>query len=234
MRGYGQFCPVAKASEILAERWTRLIIRELMSGSGRCTDIHRDVPLMSRGLLSQRLRRLIAEGVVEHRAAPGGGAASYHLTEAGEELAPIIVQLGQWGARWVRSHLGEEDLDATLLMWDMRRRVDPARFPPGRVVVAFEFLDTPRSRRFWWLLSDRDTADLCATDPGYEVDLRLRGSLQSLTAVWTGDRTLGAELGAGHLELRGPPHLRRSFPAWLGLSPFADVLPARAGGSAGR
>lgn len=227
MRGYGQFCPVAKASEILAERWTPLLIRELMCGSERFNDIHRGVPLMSRGLLSQRLQRLVADGVVEHRTAPDGHGGTYRLTEAGAELAPIIMQLGEWGARWVRSQLGAQDLDATLLMWDMRRRVDPACFPSGRVVVAFEFLDTARNRRFWWLVSDHDGVDLCAVDPGFEVDLRVRGSLHSLTAVWMGDRRLDDELDAGRLELIGPPRLRRRFPDWLGLSAFAHVPPAR-------
>mgnify|MGYP006292548263 CR=1 FL=1 len=233
MRGYGQFCPVAKASEILTERWTPLVVRELMCGSRRFNEIHRGVPLMSRGLLSQRLQRLIAEGVVERDATGDREAGCYRLTEAGEELGPIIVQLGEWGARWVRSHLGEQDLDATLLMWDMRRQVQPTRFPAGRVVVAFEFLDAPRSRRFWWLLSDHDAVDLCATDPGFEPDLRVRGSLQALTAVWLGDRPLQEELAAGRLEIHGSSRLRKRFPEWLALSPFAHVQPARTASAGG-
>lgn len=226
MKGYGQFCPIAKASEIVAERWTPLVLRELICGSSHFNDIHRGVPLMSRGLLSRRLQQLADAGLVERRCDPGGQHTEYRLTPAGRELEPLLMALGEWGARWVRSNLEKQDLDASLLIWDMQRRVRPERFPAGRVVVAFEFLDTPRNRRFWWLVSEHDSVDVCAIDPGFEVDLRLRGSLQSLTAVWTGSSALADELAAGRLELLGPARLRRRFPEWLALSPFAHVRPA--------
>jgi len=136
MKGYGQFCPIAKASEILAKRWTFLVLRELILGSSRFNDLRRGVPLMSSSLLSQRLKFLEREGVVERRPAQAGSGFEYALTAAGGELEPVIMQLGEWGARWVRSRLGAEDLDVALLMWDMHRNVRPEQFPARRVVVA--------------------------------------------------------------------------------------------------
>ena len=223
MKGYGQFCPIAKASEILAERWTLLVLRELILGSTRFNDLRRGVPLMSSSLLSQRLKFLERQGVIERRPAHAGNGFAYHLTAAGRELEPVIMQLGEWGARWVRSQLTAEDLDVTLLMWDMHRNVRPEHFPARRVVVAFEFTDLPHSKRHWWLVSEGSSADLCATDPGYEVDLYLTTDLRSMTAVWVGDLGLEAALGSGTLEVDGPSDLRRSLRAWLALSPLASV-----------
>lgn len=226
MKGYGQFCPIAKASEILAERWTPLVLRELVCGSTRFNDIHRGIPLMSRGLLAQRLRALVDAGLVERRVSEQGHGPEYRLTEAGAELRPLIFQLGEWGARWVRSQLDREDLDASLLMWDIRRNARPERFPARRVVVAFRFIDAPRNRRFWWLISDGREIDLCALDPGYDVDLHVVAELPALTAVWTGDRSLAAEREAGRIRLEGRRELRERFGGWLGTSPFAQVRPA--------
>lgn len=234
MKGYGQFCPIAKASEILAERWTPLVLRELACGSTRFNDIHRGVPLMSRGLLSRRLRGLVDAGLVERRLTEAGHAPEYRLTEAGTELRPLIFQLGEWGARWVRSQLDREDLDASLLMWDIRRNARPERFPARRVVVAFRFIDAPRNRRFWWLISDGRDIDLCALDPGYEVDIRVTAELPALTAVWTGDRGLAAECAAGRIRLEGPRDLCRRFGGWLATSPFAGTRAAHAAGAAAR
>jgi len=226
MKGYGQFCPVAKASEILAERWTPLILRELLFGSSRFNDIHRGVPLMSRALLSRRLRRLVDQGVIERRTSGAHRGPEYHLTEAGAELGPILEQIGVWGARWVRSRLETEDLDAAVLMWDIRRNAQPARFPQSRVVVAFRFLDGPRSRRFWWMISDGGKVDLCAVDPGFEADLAVVTDLRTLTSIWLGDCRLAAACDTGHVELQGPAMLREHFEEWLGLSAFARVGPA--------
>lgn len=232
MKGYGQFCPIAKAAEILAERWTFLVLRELVLGSTRFNELRRGVPLMSSSLLSQRLKHLEREGVIERRPAGTGQGFEYALSAAGRELQPIIMQLGEWGARWVRSRLTDEDLDVGLLMWDMHRTVRPESFPPQRVVVAFEFTDVPRSRRQWWLLSEGDAADLCATDPGYEVDLHVTTDLRTMTAIWVGDLTLEAAIAAGRLEALGPVELRRRLGAWLGLSKLAAVKSMRPAASA--
>ncbi len=227
MKGYGQFCPIAKAAEILAERWTFLVVRELVLGSTRFNDLRRGVPLMSSSLLSQRLKYLEREGVVERRPARTGQGFEYGLTEAGRELQPIIMQLGEWGARWVRSRLTDEDLDVALLMWDMHRTVRPDSFPPRRVVVAFEFTDVPHGKRHWWLVSAGDGADLCLTDPGHEVDLYVTTDLRTMTAIWVGDLTLEAAIAAGTLEALGPIELRGRLAAWLGLSKLAGVKSMR-------
>jgi hypothetical protein len=135
--------------------------------------------------------------------------------------------MGEWGARWVRSRLEPEDLDVTLLMWDMHRTVRPEHFPARRVVVAFEFSDVPQNRRRWWLVSEGDQADLCVTDPGHEVDLALFADLRTMTAIWTGDLSVDAALASGALEAHGPADLRRNLKAWLGLSAFAPIKSMR-------
>jgi DNA-binding HxlR family transcriptional regulator len=224
MKGYGQFCPIAKAAEILAERWTFLVLRELILGSTRFNDLRRGVPLMSSSLLSQRLKYLEREGVIERHPARAGQGFEYRLSEAGRELQPVIMLLGEWGARWVRSRLTDADLDVALLMWDMHRTVQPEHFPSRRVVVAFEFIDVPQGKRHWWLVSEGDAADLCITDPGHEVDLYVTTDLRTMTAIWVGDRSLDAAIAAGAIEVDGPPQLRRRLGAWLGLSKFAKSM----------
>ncbi len=227
MKGYGQFCPIAKASEILTERWTPLVLRELIAGSRRFNDLRRGVPLMSPALLSKRLKQLERAGLVQRRAG-SGGASEYVPTAAARELEPIIEMLGEWGQRWVRSQFGPEDLDPGLLLWDIRRRADPARFPPGRTVVALVLTDAPRNKRHWWLVSESPEVDLCVSDPGFEVDLYVVTGVRSLTRIWLGELTVARAVDSGMLELIGPAALRRRFGSWLGTSPFAGVKPASA------
>ena len=152
MKGYGQFCPVAKGAEVFAERWVPLVLRELMCGSTRFNDLHRGVPLMSRTLLGRRLRRLEEVGAVDRRR--GGQGWEYHLTEAGREFAPIIERLGEWGQRWYRSHFRGDELDVGLLLWAMRRAVRPDAFPSRRISVQFDFADLPAAQRHWWLVCE--------------------------------------------------------------------------------
>jgi DNA-binding HxlR family transcriptional regulator len=222
-KGYGLFCPVAKAAEILAERWTPLVVRELLAGSQRFNDLRRGVPLMSASLLSQRLKELEWAGVVARRAEPGGRGYTYHLTEAGKALQPIIEALGTWGQRFVRSKFDHQDLDPSLLIWDMRRGIRVDLLPPGRVLIRIEFPDQPANKRCWWLLKERDDLDLCPQDPGFEVDLTVSADLRTMTRVWMGDLAIAAALRTGALKLRGSPALRLSFPDWIGLSIFAHV-----------
>ena len=171
-KGYGQFCPVAKAAEVLAERWTPLVMRELLEGSKHFNDLHRGVPLMSRSLLSLRLKQLEAVGAVERRSGQRGW--EYHLTSAGNEISPIIQSLGEWGQRWYRSNFGPDDLDVGRLMWALRLTVRPEHFPPRRVTVQFDYADVPKNKRRWWVVSDRSDVDICPLNPGFEPDL-LRG-----------------------------------------------------------
>jgi DNA-binding HxlR family transcriptional regulator len=227
MKGYGQFCPVAKAAEVLAERWTPLVLRELTCGSTRFNDLRRGVPLMSSSLLSQRLKFLEQEGVIERRRAGSGRGSEYRLTDAGRELEPLIRTMGEWGARWVRSRLGPEDLDVALLMWDMKRSVRPEHLPRRRIVVAFEFAGAPRGQSNWWLVNEQTEVDLCLNDPGYEVDLYIATDVRTMTAVWMGDASLQSAIASGALEAHGPTDLRRRLGDWLGLSAFAPIRSQR-------
>jgi DNA-binding HxlR family transcriptional regulator len=224
MSGYGQFCPVAKASELLAERWTPLVVRELLCGSHRFNALHRGVPLMSRSLLAQRLRDLEVAGVVERRPSGDGRGSEYHLTEAGEELRPIIMGLGAWGQRWARSKISRADLDPRLLMWDMQRNIETEALPPHRVVVRFRFTDVgPGLPRVTWLILDGDKVDVCYKDPGFEVDLVVAGRLRALVGVWLGDTSMSAVIRAGELQVEGARRLADAFPSWLRRSIFAGI-----------
>jgi DNA-binding HxlR family transcriptional regulator len=218
---YGQFCPVAMAAEIVCSRWTALVVRELLCGSTRFNDLRRGVPLMSPTLLSKRLKELEEAGVVV--AVPTGqpGVSDYKLTEAGEDLRPVVMALGIWGQRWVESSLTLKNLDPSLLMWDMRRSLDPTPLPPRRCTVNFLFPEVQSAKRSWWLVIDGGKVDLCSTNPGFEIDLYVKSSLRSLTAVWMGLSTIAREIGAGQVELIGDKSIAQSMQQWLGLSPFA-------------
>lgn len=220
--GYGQFCPVAKASEVVAERWTPLILREMLMGSRRFSDIHRGVPQMSRSLLSKRLQELERAGVVE-RVDSGGGYDEYRLTVAGEELRPVIVGLGNWGKQWTVSSFAPGDLDIGLLMWDMRRRIDYRQLPDRRVVVHFQYHDAPASGRRWWLILSPREVDLCKEDPCLEPDLTVITDVRTMTSIWMGDLSYGTALQTRSLTIEGRAELRTRLPFWLQLSVFANV-----------
>lgn len=218
---HGQFCTVARSAEVLCERWTPLVLRELLCGSRRFNDLHRGVPRMSSSLLAQRLRRLEEFGVVRRRAA--GKVWEYSLTPAGEDLRPIILALGHWGARWVGTRLRREELDAGLLMWDVRRSVRLEEFPDAPVVVHFRFRDARAGERLWWLVVENGAADLCRDDPGRELTIVVDATVRGLTEVWTGDRTPEAALQSGIVRLEGAPRDAASVWRWLGASAFAPT-----------
>lgn len=220
MTTYGQFCPVAKAMELLDERWTLLIIRELLAGSRHFNELRRGVPRMSPALLSKRLRTLTRYGVIERY--EDGNRVSYVLTPAGKELQPLVEALGRWGIRWM-PELGDEDLDPHLLMWDMRRNVDVQAVPDRRTIIRFTFSDLARSSRDWWLLITPSGADLCDFDPGHPVDLHVHTDLRTLTGVWRGDLTWADALRSERLYLTGQASLRRAFSRWFTPSVFATV-----------
>lgn len=229
MAGYGQFCPIAQAAEVLTERWTPLVIRELaLVGSRRFNDIQRGVPLMSSSLLTKRLRQLERAGIVERRPRPDGKGSEYHLTPAGEELGPVVAKMGIWSERWLRRPIFEETPDTGLLMWWMRGTVKTDALPAGRTVIHFHFRRAPEKRcHFWLVLPD---ADLCLHDPGFGVDITVHSDAKTLTALWMGDLDVGAALSRGAIELEGPTRLVRSFPKWFGLHPLSanvDRPPSR-------
>ncbi len=217
--GYGQFCPVAMASEVLCSRWTLLILREFLCGSTRFNDLQRGVPKMSPSLLSKRLKELQAAGVIATMGTPHG--TEYRLTEAGEDLRPVVMSVGFWGQKWIESQLSLKNLDPSLLMWDIRRHLDPTPLPPRRCTIQFLYPELPLSRQSWWLVIDKGTVDLCMIDPGFEVNLLIQGALRSMTAVWMGVADIGKETAAGRLSVDGEPEIARVMRVWLALSPFA-------------
>ena len=216
---YGQFCPVAVASEIFAERWTPVILRELVLGSRRFNDIQRGVPRISRALLVKRLRELAAHGVI----VSAGG--EYRLTEAGQELGEVVVHLGTWGARWT-APVRRDRLDAKLLAWDMHRRIAVERLPEKRVVVRFDFRGVPaghKAPKTYWLVMQRPEVDLCIIEPGFEVDIYVDADLASLTRVWLGEIPIRQAIREGGINLNGERQAVRDFPSWLLLSTLAAV-----------
>jgi len=164
---------MAKAAEIVAERWTLLIIRELLAGSTRFNDLRRGVPKMSPTLLSRRLKELEAAHVIERRELKSEkGVFEYHMTESGKDLRPVVEAMGFWGQKWVEASLSLKNLDPSLLMWDMRRNLNPIPLPDGRTVIQFLYRELPQSKRSWWLvIESRGEVDLCWSDPGFDVDL---------------------------------------------------------------
>jgi len=223
MKGYGQFCPVAKAAEILSQRWTLLVIRELLCGSTRFNDLRRGLPLMSSSLLSQRLKLLEQVGIVERRPYAGGQHGSYVLTPAGEELHAIVMSFGEWGQRWARSRIEENDLDAGLLMWDIRRTLSPEAFPPRRNTLQFEFSGQTHRDRLWWIVVSEGVVDLCYTDPGFLVDLYVSTDLHTMTQLWMGDIVLREARARNLIDLQGDRELVRRFGKWFARSLFATV-----------
>ncbi|MEZ5926507.1 MAG: helix-turn-helix domain-containing protein [Hyphomicrobiaceae bacterium] len=222
---YGQFCPVAMAAEIICSRWTALVIRELLCGSTRFSDIRRGVPLMSPTLLSKRLKELEAAGVVVAEPSGTAGIFDYRLTDAGEDLRTVVMALGIWGQRWVESSLSLKNLDPSLLMWDIRRNLDPTPLPPRRCTIQFHFPEVRAARQTYWLVVDAGKVDLCSTDPGFDVDLYVRSPLRIMTAIWMGHATLKQETEAGRVELDGDRAIARSIQQWLSLSVFATEKP---------
>lgn len=220
---YKQFCPVAMAAEILCTRWTVVLLRELLAGSTRFNELRRGVPRMSPALLSQRLRELEAEGIVTRVPAPGDPAVlEYRLTEAGEELKPLVEAFGIWGQRWVEAEPSLRNLDVSLLMWDMRRNIDPQPLPRKRVVLQFRFPELPQQQRAWWLLVAPDgETDLCSIDPGFDVDLYVSTDLRTMTAIWLGVDNVRSAVAAERLMLTGDRQIAADAQTWLGLSPFA-------------
>ncbi|WP_347354608.1 helix-turn-helix domain-containing protein [Intrasporangium sp.] len=224
MTSYGQFCPVAKAMEVLDERWTLLIVRELLLGSTHFNELRRGVPKMSPALLSKRLRSLERAGIV-HREVDAQ-RTSYTLTRSGTDLLDVVNALGLWGLRWI-PELGDEDLDPHLLFWDIRRTVPVERWPRGRTAVAFEFPDVPGRSSRWWLVVTGDDVDVCDADPGYEVVATVRMPLRLLTRIWRGEERWHHAENRGDLVVAGSARARRELPEWIGRSALATLAAAR-------
>jgi DNA-binding HxlR family transcriptional regulator len=222
---YNQFCPVAMAAEVLGARWTLLLVRELVAGSTRFNDLRRGVPRMSPALLSKRLKELEAATVVKRvPVASEPGLFEYQLTEAGRELKPVIEAIGCWGQRWVDLEASLDKLDVTLLMWDMRRHIDPKPMPHARNTIQVIFKDLPEPRRNWWLVVEPGKeVDLCSVDPGFDVDLYLSTDLRTMTEIWMGYTAISRAKELGRLVITGSRQLEADLGMWISLSPFAHV-----------
>jgi len=227
VKGYDQFCPIAKAAEIFCERWTALVIRNLGAGAVRFRDIHRGVPHMSATLLTRRLRQLEAEGLVERRLSETGKSWTYHLTVAGEEFLPLVGALGIWGKRWTRRELSEGELDLGLLIWGLEYSVDPSAFGPKRHVLRLDVSDQPRNKRLYWFVCEEGQLDLCVSDPGCETDLYLEATLEDLIMVYNGDLPLTTAIEEGRLQVDGAPRLLPRLRRWF--NPGAMAQTARDG-----
>ena len=217
---YRQFCPVAKAMELLDERWTMLIMRELLYGSRHFNELRQGLPTMSPSLLSKRLQQLVRAGLVLRK--DTGGSVTYLPTQAAEELRPILEALGAWGVRWV-GEIGDSDLDPKLLMWDFHRIIDPALLPAERTVVLFTFPDVAAKVRRWWLVLTATEVDVCDFDPGHEVAVEITGDLRRMVEIWRGDLDWDQALRTGAVQLAGSTADRRAVPRWFAPSRFAVV-----------
>ncbi len=220
-QGYGQFCPVAMAAEVLCSRWTVLVLRELLAGSTRFNELRRGVPRMSPALLSKRLRDLEAVGVLTRSVDARSENPLYTLTEAGQDLYPVVIAMGGWGQRWLETQLSLKNLDPSLLMWDMRRNLDPTPLPTRRVTIEFLYPDVRPAQRRWWLVVADAEVDLCSVDPGFDVDLYVSSDLRTMTAIWMGLTTVSRAVAERKLTLTGQREVSSCMQRWLGLSPFA-------------
>lgn len=219
---YYQFCPVAMAAEVLCTRWTMVLLRELIAGSTRFNDLRRGVPRMSPALLSKRLKELERAGILRRAVSRDAGGTEYHLTRAGRDLQAVVEAVGTWGQRWFEADVSLKNLDPSLLMWDMRRGLDPTPMPDRRCVIQFVYPELPAAQRQWWLVIEPgDDVDLCSVDPGFDVDLYVMSDLRTMTAIWMGLTTVREAVAAERLKLTGDRKLADHMQSWLGLSPFA-------------
>jgi DNA-binding HxlR family transcriptional regulator len=231
MYKYGQYCPVARALEILGDRWTLLIVRDLLTGTSHFNDLVRGLPGISRGLLTRRLERLERSGVIEkHEVTQGRRSTKYVLTEAGEELIGVVDALLNWGARWAFGEPAEDELDPILLLWRMRGRVCREQLPPERVVVQFDF-HGPQQDSYWLLLS-RDDVSVCLNYPGFEIDVLVTSDLSLFYQVWLGRISYHTALRDHDLEVDAIPALRRAFPSWFAWSHSAEAVRRATSGQA--
>jgi DNA-binding HxlR family transcriptional regulator len=215
--GYGQYCPITRAVEVLGERWTMLVVRDLLCGATRFNELSRGNPRLSRTLLSKRLRQLERAGIIDHI------DDEYLLTPAGEDLRPVVMGLGEWGAKWQFDDPRDSELDPELLMWWVHQRLDFSNLPDRRIVLEFRF----RDRAEWfWILRDSQGASICTHDPGFEVDATVESDLPTMYKVWLGKQPLKPALREGLVEISGTPGIVRRLPEVLQLSPIAEVVGA--------
>lgn len=222
---YGQFCPTAKAAEVLGERWTILIVRELLLGTKRYSDFQRALSQISPTLLTKRLNQLADCGLVVRQTGTPNRRPEYELSPAGKELGPVILGLGEWGMKWARGQMRDEELDVHLLMYDYCRRIDVTALPEGRLVVAFTFPGLPKFAHWWIVIEENRDRELCVDHPGKEVDVQIRSDVRTMVEIWAGDTELKAALKAGRLQVTGKPALIRTLSSWLRGGSLSHIRP---------
>lgn len=223
---FGQFCPIAKATEILGERWTLLIIRELLLGGSRFSELQRGLSRISPTLLSRRLDSLAEAGLVVKKRIPGQRGFEYFPSGSCRELAPVIQALADWGLRWARTNLRDQDYDVELLMLYLKRSIVPEKLVGRETVVHFQFTDLKCHAR-WWIVVKGDEVDLCDTDPGRDVDVWFTTTVRTMADIWMGDATYRQALRSGALTLVGAASLTRNVTEWMRNSAYADLPSAR-------
>lgn len=222
MSQYGQFCPVAKATELLGERWTLLILRELLLGTHRYSDFQRGLSRISPTLLTKRLKQLESAGIIIRKTPAGKKGAEYFLTPAGKELSPVIEHMAVWGMRWARGQLDDDELDVEFLMWDIQRRIDFEQLPDGETVLCFIFDDLSQHRN-WWLVANDGDIDICTENPGKDVDLYITSTLRLLVEIWEGDIEIKTAQREELLKTQGDRQLTKTIASWMGINPYSDI-----------
>ena len=222
---YGQFCPIAKATEILGEKWTLLIVRELLMGGTRFSELQRGLSLISPTMLSKRLDSLEEHGLVMKKKIPNQKGYEYFPTKSCNELLPIIKSLGDWGMRWARSNLTEKDYDVQLLMLYLKRSIVPENLAGKETVVRFHFTDI-KDYPDWWLVARGEDVDICVNDPGRDVDVYFTSSVKVMADIWMGESSYRKAVNEGLLKLVGPSALTNDVTSWMVSSIYADLAPA--------
>jgi len=218
---YGQFCPIAKATEILGEKWTILIIREILMGARRFSELQRGLGDISPALLTSRLKSLEMQGMVARKKIAGQKGYEYYPTEACEALLPVLVSLGEWGLCWARHTVLDADFDVEFLMYYLERSIDPSKMIGDESVIRFQFTDLVEQKD-WWLLIRNDTVDLCLKNPGKDVDVYFTCTVRTMHDVWMGERTYRDAIKSGDLYVQGDPALTRNIRSWLKPSIFGE------------
>lgn len=221
MFDYGEFCPISLATSVLCERWTLQIVREMLLGASRYSEIQSHLPRLSPSLLKTRLRLLEEQGILVRKQVAGQRGGTYHLTPKGRALEPILSELGKWGMYWVHDHIGDEELNATTLMRDITAAIRIEELPSGNSLIQFKFADLPDFPRQFVRIRD-GAAELCEVDTGHEVDVYITGSLKILTRIWYGDIRLGVAQKAGDLKVVGRAEYTRRLSSWFGISDYSN------------
>lgn len=219
---YGQFCPIAKASEIIGEKWTILLIRELLMGATRFNVFQRGLGLISPTILTKRLNSLVDDGLAVKKKIPGQQGYEYFPTESCKELLPVIKSLGDWGMRWARNHMLEDDYDVELLMLYLQRSVQPDKLAGNESTIRFKFTDL-KELSDWWLVAKSDEVDVCVKDPGKDVDIYFTSSVKTMIDVWMGDVSYRSAVRNGDLKVVGPSNLTKDIFSWMNKSVFAGL-----------